>query len=303
MARVAKRSDLAESPVLFGEVLFDRFPDGSEVLGGAPFNVAWHLQGLGASPLLLSRVGEDELGDRVHRSMTEWGLDTSALQRDAELPTGTVEVRLQGGEPAFEIVPQQAYDRIELDDAVSGSNLGWLYLGSLALRQRTSRRTARSLLQRKVTPVFLDVNLRPPWWQIDLVLELLDRAQEIKLNDTELAELMPGDEGLDEKARKLMSRFGADRLYVTRGARGAVAFTVDGRREIVRPTGAVRVVDTVGAGDAFAAVLLLARLKNWSLALALERAQAFAAAIVGVRGATVLDRLFYQQFRSAWRLE
>ena len=301
MARIAPGTDVAERPVLFGEVLFDRFPDGSEVLGGAPFNVAWHLQGLGARPLFVSRVGDDERGDQVHRSMTRWGMDASALQRDPDLPTGTVEVRLQGGEPTFEIVPRQAYDRIELDEALSRSNLGWLYLGSLALRNRTSRLAARSLLQNPATTVFLDINLRPPWWQLELVQELLDRAQEIKLNDLELAELMPGDSSLDETARSLVSRFGVERLYVTRGAQGAVAFTAEGGREIVRPTGVVEVVDTVGAGDAFSAVLILARLRKWPLERALERAQAFAAAIVGVRGATVADRSFYEQFLRAWR--
>ena len=289
--------------MVFGEVLFDHFPDGSSVLGGAPFNVAWHLQGLGVSPLFVSRVGEDERGDCVHHSMTEWGLDTSALQRDPDLPTGSVEVRLRDGEPTFDILPRQAYDRIEPVEAVIGEKLDWLYLGTLALRQQVSRQTAWRLLQRQATCVFVDINLRPPWWQMGRVHELLDRAQEIKLNDIELAELVSGEEDLEVKARRLMSRFGSDRLYLTRGSRGAVAFTASGKSEVIRPTETVRVVDTVGAGDAFAAVLLLARLRQWPLALSLERAQAFAAAIVGVRGATVADKAFYGKFNRAWRLE
>jgi hypothetical protein len=58
-------NDIDCRPVIFGEVLYDCFPDGEAVLGGAPFNVAWHLQGLGLSPLFISRVGDDPLGHRV----------------------------------------------------------------------------------------------------------------------------------------------------------------------------------------------------------------------------------------------
>ena len=79
---------LTGRPLIFGEVLFDRFPDGSEVLGGAPFNVAWNLCGLGRAPLLMSRVGEDERGDRILGAMREFGMDCGGIQRDPEHPTG-----------------------------------------------------------------------------------------------------------------------------------------------------------------------------------------------------------------------
>ncbi len=86
-------------PVIFGEVLFDRFPDGNSVLGGAPFNVAWHLQAFGARPLLISSVGDDELGAEIRQTMQDWGMDDSGLQTDAAHPTGTVEVSFNAGEP------------------------------------------------------------------------------------------------------------------------------------------------------------------------------------------------------------
>ena len=79
-------------PLIFGEVLFDRFPDGSEVLGGAPFNVAWHLQGFGLRPRLISRIGEDRAGRRVVEAMDRWGLDTAGVQRDLRRPTGAVDI-------------------------------------------------------------------------------------------------------------------------------------------------------------------------------------------------------------------
>ena len=75
-------------PVVFGEVLFDCFPDGKTVLGGAPFNVAWHLQGLGLQPLFVSAVGNDAQGEEVRRTMQSWGMATTGLQTRAAFPTG-----------------------------------------------------------------------------------------------------------------------------------------------------------------------------------------------------------------------
>ena len=61
-------------PVIYGEVLYDRFPDGRSVLGGAPFNVAWHLQGFGLSPLMLTAVGNDQPGLQIRERMQQWGM-------------------------------------------------------------------------------------------------------------------------------------------------------------------------------------------------------------------------------------
>ncbi len=84
---------------VFGEVLFDCFPGGEQVLGGAPFNVAWHLQAFGQRPRFVSRVGEDEAGRRIRRAMSDWGMDTDDLQRDPRHATGQVQITFSGGEP------------------------------------------------------------------------------------------------------------------------------------------------------------------------------------------------------------
>lgn len=70
----------------------------------------------------------------------------------------------------------------------------------------------------------------------------------------------------------------------------------------VRPGAVKQVVDTVGAGDAFASVLIFGLLQEWSLSRTLERAQAFASSMVSVRGATVNDMAFYQSHLEAWGL-
>lgn len=291
-------------PVLFGEVLFDRFPDGSEVLGGAPFNVAWHLRGFGESPLFISRVGADDAGRRVRLAMDAWGMDAAGLQTDPDHPTGTVRIDLVAGEPRFDILPDQAYDFICLAGVPELERPAFLYHGSLALRRpepdANARTTLETLARHHEIPVFLDVNLRPPWWAADDVLRWATRASWVKLNQDELDRLVPGAGGLESRARAFLARYGLEYLILTRGGEGALALGAAGDEARVRPAAATRVVDTVGAGDAFAALFLLGRLRGWPLALTLERAQGFASAIVGVRGATVADRAFYLQFLDAW---
>ena len=108
-------------PLIVGEVLFDVMPGGTRVLGGAPFNVAWHLEAFGLRPLLITRVGVDESGDEVLAAMASWGMDTSAVQRDDAHPTGRVQVELEGGEPTFQILPNQAYDHLDRDQALANA--------------------------------------------------------------------------------------------------------------------------------------------------------------------------------------
>lgn len=289
-----------QRPVLFGEVLFDRFPDGSEVLGGAPFNVAWHLRGFGEAPLFISRVGEDQSGRQARLAMAAWGMDTAGLQTDPEHPTGAVRIEMVNGEPRFEILPDQAYDFIHLAGLPDPGRPAFLYHGSLALRRQESRATLEALASRPKAPVFLDVNLRPPWWQREEILRWTRRADWVKLNQDELDRLAPGEGDPESRGRCFLAQYGLEYLVLTRGGEGALAFSAAGEAGRVRPAAATDVVDTVGAGDAFTAVFLLGRLRGWPLVRTLERAQAFASAIVGVRGATVSDPAFYQGFIDAW---
>lgn len=294
-------------PILFGEVLFDRFPDGSQVLGGAPFNVAWHLRGFGEDPLFISRVGDDDAGRQVRLAMTAWGMDGAGLQTDPSHPTGAVRIELKHGEPRFEILPDQAYDFIYLADVPELDHPAFLYHGSLALRRpqpgANSRTTLETLVRHFDRPVFLDVNLRPPWWTAADVLLWAGQADWVKLNQNELDLLAPGQGDLLTRARQFLAQHGLQQLVLTRGEAGAMVLNASGESESVKPGAATRVVDTVGAGDAFTSVFLLGQLRGWPLAATLERAQAFASAIVGVRGATVSERAFYQHFLAAWNAE
>lgn len=280
---------------IFGEVLFDHFPDGTSVLGGAPFNVAWHLQAFGCAPHFISRVGNDTEGEKVRKAMQDWGMDSNGLQTDASLPTGKVDVALINNEPSYDIVNPVAYDAIEPADNASGCR--WLYHGSLALREPASRRALKKLTSEHPGTVFLDVNLRPPWWQQDEVLALIGHADWVKLNSDELEQLAPG-----MSAGDFLDQQGLRGLLVTHGAKGAEVLTAAGETITVQPERSNTVVDTVGAGDAFASVMILGLVKGWHLADTLQRAQTFASNIVGNRGATVDDPDFYAPLLKAWNL-
>jgi len=291
----------ASRPLIFGEVLFDCFPDGARVLGGAPFNVAWHCQAFGLQPLLVSRVGRDDMGQQILDAMRGWGMDTAGVQLDADHATGIVDVQFSDGEPHYDIVADSAWDFIDAAQLPALDPHGWLYHGSLALRQSDSALALQQLKQ-SGRSVFVDINLRPPWWQAAQIPALVDRVQLLKLNESELNQLVPDADSMDQAMNELIDERAIQLLVVTRGEQGVMA--VDARDDIISapPQPAAKVMDTVGAGDAFSSVLLLGQHRGWSLPDCLQRAQAFASAIVGIQGATINDKAFYQPFIADWQL-
>ena len=263
-------------PFIFGEVLFDHFPDGSAVLGGAPFNVAWHLRGLGERPLFIGRVGHDDRGRRIRSAMADWGMDLAGLQTDFVHPTGCVRVEWQDGEPSYAILADQAYDFIQTTALPDLEDVAFLYHGSLAARQPVSRTALDALLSGVDSPVIFDVNLRSPWWRETDIRRWMARADWVKLNRDEWAQLSSSAHPTETDARTFIESHALRGLLLTQGKAGALALTADGERYEVRPARAGRVVDTVGAGDAFTAIFLLGQLRGWTLARTLERAQDFA---------------------------
>jgi fructokinase len=293
--------DPIQAPVVFGEALFDCFPDGTEVLGGAPFNVAWNLAAFDAAPLFVSRVGDDAFGARIEAAMREQDMRTDGLQRDPTHPSGRVQVSLAGGEPSYDIVADSAYDFIDVEGLPPLPEGALLYHGTLALRN-TASAAALAALRAHTNAVFLDVNLRAPWWSAEQVRTLLDGARWAKLNADELTVLAAGGTDPESRAAALLERHGLALVYGTLGADGAFALSADGSIERVRPSASVEVLDAVGAGDGFASVLILGLLRGWTQAVTLTRAQQFASAIVGRRGATSREPAFYAGFARAWGL-
>ncbi|HBI14427.1 MAG TPA: carbohydrate kinase [Desulfobulbaceae bacterium] len=288
------------APIIFGEVLYDCFPDGREIAGGAPFNVAWNLQALGLSPLFLSRVGNDSRGEQIKQMMEKGAMDTSGLQIDPDLPTGKVTVTLQAGEPQFTVLPDQAYDRIVFRLPEELSTPCFLYHGSLALRNDTTRKTLFRIKEQVACPIFVDINLRDPWWSRELVFSLLQETTWLKLNEHELNTLFPGGGTIAERGGRALERFNLSAIFITLGNKGAMALTAEGGHYAVVPEKVCPVVDTVGAGDAFSSILLLGLVQDWPLPLTMERAQYFASAVIGRCGAITTERNFYTAIRGQW---
>lgn len=293
---------------LFGEVLADRFPDRS-VLGGAPFNVARHLRAFGLHPVLITRTGNDELREELLASMVRFDMNPLGVQCDPAHPTGQVIVHMEQAGHRFEIPADQAYDFIHAGVTrlvALSTQPELIYFGTLAQRNGISRRALNCLFRSSGAPRMLDINLREPWYDTQTLRRSLLRADLVKMNHDELASLatqlqLPGDSATAHAAA-LIERFSLERVLVTCGAQGAWQLTADGTRtlaESIAPTGDI--VDTVGAGDGFAAVFILGMLRGWPSSLTLARANHFAASLCGIRGAIPDDSSFYRPFQEAWK--
>lgn len=295
--------------ILFGEVLFDVFPD-QLVLGGAPFNVACHLQAFGLNPILITRTGNDELRDMLLAVMSRFGMETIGVQCDPKYPTGQVVVHLANEDHSFEILPNQAYDYIHpaITRMVSLSvHPEMIYFGTLAQRNKTSRRALNALLESTPAPRMLDINLRKPWYDLYTLKRSLTNADIVKVNAEELATLggMLRLQGNDFRsiAEALLQHYRLNCLLVTLGANGAWMLNKDGTETNANSQASkTPITDTVGAGDAFSAVFIAGGLYGWPIDLTLIRANAFATAVCGLRGAIPEHPDFYTPFLNEWQL-
>lgn len=281
--------------VVFGEVLFDCFPTGEQILGGAPFNVAWHLEALGVAPCFVSAIGADEPGQQILAAMNSWGMRTDAVQINTEYPTGRVEVQILHGQPSYHISEDVAYDHIHADLLPATSPEFILYHGSLALRHRESQQAFDALTEREGSNLFVDINLRSPWWDKGAVLDRLMRARWAKMNSDELIELGFDDPDTTVAMAGLMEKISLEQLIVTRGADGALVRTRAGELIPVAAPPIKRYIDTVGAGDAFSAVYLQGLMIGRPIEKNIAMAQQLAAGIIAMRGAIPSERTLYNQ--------
>ncbi|HMC55024.1 MAG TPA: carbohydrate kinase [Gemmatimonadaceae bacterium] len=276
----------------YGEVLWDALPAGL-FLGGAPFNVACHLAGAGARVAMVSRVGVDRLGEEAMRRAMAFGVATDLIQIDPELPTGFVRATVDdAGEARYEILAPAAWDAIEptAELQARADKARCIVFGSLAQRQKVSRATLERLWRGKATMVF-DINLRPPSEDADAIRKSLQRADVVKINRAELAKLgawfgLPKTER--DAAAALASKFSCPVVCVTRGRDGAALWR-DGQWA-EHPGFEVDVRDTVGAGDAFLAVLLTGLLAGTDSASILQNANLIGAYVATQFGAVPIDQ-------------
>ncbi|TWT73106.1 carbohydrate kinase family protein [Allorhodopirellula solitaria] len=310
--------------IIVGEVLWDCFsPEdgGQRVLGGAPLNVAWNLAGLGLNPLFISAVGDDELGQEVLSRMTGFGMSTEGVAILPGVPTGRVNVSIVDGEPHYDIVKDVAWDQIPAPDALLSEAISdrladchrsgrpaLFYHGSLACRDERSRNTIVGLCDAILNDpidahIFFDVNLRAPHYERSVLDQLRQSAAYLKMNLDELSELTDGIHGdAVEKTLAAGKKFEEDPgevplsgLLVTRGSEGALCYTPGCSEPLhVHTPEPEKMVDTVGAGDAFAAVVMHGIVTGRPFTNSLHDAVAFASKVCGLAGATCDTPEFYQ---------
>jgi fructokinase len=274
-----------------GEVLWDLLPAGRQ-LGGAPFNFTFHCHQLGRTAVMVSRVGRDEPGQAIRAAVRERGLDDSFLQDDDLHPTGTVSVALdEKGHPSYTIHTDVAYDHLAWDGRLEGLliHAQAVCFGTLVQRHPDARATvARALASARNAIVVCDINLRQQFFNREVIESSLRASRWAKLNDDELETLtrLLGLKGRGESAQVACLRrtYDLELVALTRGSKGCLVQTAD--EEVVEHGVPVSVVDTIGAGDALTAGLLVYVLEGRSIAEAAGFANRFAARVASHQGGT-----------------
>jgi len=302
--------------VVFGEALVDDFVT-EQIVGGAPFNVARHLAAFMAPQLMITCIGNDKNGAVVHGEFERFAMSEAGLQIDRMEETGRVVVERTTKGQRFVILPGQAYDYINPEQALEAMDAvdpTALYFGTLAQRCPRSRDTLHALLEASNATRFLDLNVREGQYDERCVFHSMHAADIAKVNEEELQLLFGWYFGIDPLAppmasdevraacAALVQMFSLEGLIVTLGHRGSVYFG-DGVEPVVHRDNPAPpfVIDTVGAGDAFAAIFLLGRSRGWELERTLARANEFAAAICAIPGAVPRDLGFYDKWAVRWR--
>lgn len=273
----------------YGEVLWDMLPTGSKA-GGAPMNVALHLHKIGAEVGLVAKVGDDNLGRELISFLKEFGLTTSMVHLDTQLPTSQVMVQLDENKNAsYEICENVAWDNIQLTDTILNyaRSAGVIVYGTLASRFNTSRKTLLFLLENSAALKVLDVNLRPPYDRKEIVEELLYTCDIAKVNEEELSLIASWHniEGDDEELLRWLARqYRCETVCVTKGAQGADLFMLD--MYVSHPGFKIELADSVGAGDAFLGGLVSSIISGKLPREAIAYASAVGAFVASKEGAT-----------------
>ena len=253
-----------------GEILWDMFPSG-KVLGGAPSNFAYQLNSLGLKCIPVSSVGSDGLGEEIISSLTNKSLSTEYIQVNQKYNTGVVEVTVDNeGKPSYIIKENVAWDNIEFDLKLQNliKSCSAVCFGSLAQRSEVSRNTIMKFLSElpESSLKVFDINLRQRFYSKSIVVESLQLASMLKLNDDELIIIgdLLGLKGSDDfLIAQLMENYNLSLITLTKGGKGSLIVTPESEnfREPIR----INIIDTVGAGDAFTAGMVYGLLNNLDL--------------------------------------
>lgn len=274
--------------VCFGEVLWDVFPTHKKI-GGAPLNVALRLQSLNNNVSIISSIGNDNKGKKIRTYIEDHGVNIENLQVDEKFKTGKVKVMLnQKGSASYDIKFPRAWDNIQINEntkKVTNQADAFIY-GSLVARDDTSRDTLYALLKLAKYKIF-DVNLREPYYTIEVLNHLMNAANFIKFNDDEIFEIgemvNSKTHSLEQNMKFIAEQTNTETICVTKGRHGAILLYKD--TYYYNSGYQIEVVDTVGAGDSFLATLISKLINGDDPQEAINFACAIGALVAGSEGA------------------
>lgn len=270
-----------------GELLWDVFPTGKKA-GGAPINFVYHATQLGARGYAISAVGKDLLGEEIVKELENNHI--AHCVQTVDYPTGTVQIKLNNGIPTYDIIENVAWDHIpasvEAVEIVKEAKA--ICFGTLAQRSEDSRKTLAELLSYapKSALRFFDINIRQHYYSKELILDLMGKANILKINDEELELLRPmlALEGNDEACcRFLLKQHDLKYVILTAGSKYSSIYSIDESSTIETPK--VKVADTVGAGDSFSGAFVYSILAGKTLKEAHRQAVDTAAFVCTKEGA------------------
>ncbi len=260
--------------LVFGEILWD-VVGGKRHLGGAPLNFATHVKRCGSPSATISALGNDEWGKKAFEMVSDFEVDLSMVQFN-DYPTGYVPVTLQNGQPSYEIVQNVAYDHIRKTqlnhEKISEYNV--FYFGTLAQRNKKSYDSLYEILNRHTFDhIFYDVNLRKNCYSKETILNSLEYCTILKLNDLEAVELSKilfnSEMTIEQFSKAIHEQFSQiSTIITTAGADGAFVFSANDFLHV--PTQAIKVVNSVGAGDAFSASFMATFVKTKNAEIATQ---------------------------------
>lgn len=278
-----------EKITAIGEILYDVYPE-MKNLGGAPLNFLYHVHKITGEGNIVSRVGNDILGNNALNFIKDSEISAAYIQIDHLHPTGVTTVSLDENKvPSFRIDEERAYDFIESTSEINhlvNEETNCLYFGSLAQRNEVTRNTIQGLLSKRVK-YFCDLNIRQNFYNEDVIRKSLVAANILKLNLDELKLInqliLKREFSIKAIASDLMKEYNIELLAVTKGEDGSTLFYKNEINDY--KTSLSKVVDTLGAGDAFAAVLCIGHLRGWELSKTNKLANEFANEICKIKGA------------------
>jgi fructokinase len=291
--------------LVIGEILFDVFPNYRR-LGGAPFNFAYHLKNFGFNVRFISRIGMDEAGKEILYKLELARFNLDDIQVDDDKPTGSVNVRLDNsGAPQFDIISDVAYDYIDFvpeyhSKLIDAAKI--IYFGSLVQRSKAGCENLQAFISRNASETlnFYDINMRPGCYNNAIIEKSLTKTDILKLNTGELGKLkqmLSLKVSNDDLVYHLMETQSISTVSLTKGEAGSELFTNQGCFNS-EPAEAIKVVDSVGAGDAYAAMLAAGLLEKWRPEEILERASLFASRVCEIKGAIPDSASFYEPFKA-----